>query len=100
MVKAFADLSERGILALAISLEEDDARIYGDYAERLKADFPDTAKMLKVMQDQELVHVEKRHFTRLQALFRVRTLIVSEVVDVLWVSTGFFVGVIDMAVVL
>jgi hypothetical protein len=29
-----------------------------------------------------------------------RTLIAGEAVDVLWVSTGFFVGVIDMAVVL
>jgi hypothetical protein len=37
---AFSELSEREILALAISLEEDDARIYGDYAERLKADYP------------------------------------------------------------
>jgi erythrin-vacuolar iron transport family protein len=32
-------LSEKEVLALAISLEEDDARIYVDYAERLKADF-------------------------------------------------------------
>ena len=38
MAKAFSELSERKILALAISLEEDDARIYGDYADRLKAD--------------------------------------------------------------
>ena len=47
MAKAFSELSEREILALAISLEEDDARIYGDYADRLKADYPDTAKLLK-----------------------------------------------------
>jgi erythrin-vacuolar iron transport family protein len=46
MVKAFSELSEREILALAISLEEDDARIYGDYGDRLKADYPETAKML------------------------------------------------------
>jgi hypothetical protein len=39
MAKAFSELSEREILALAISLQEDDARIYGDYAERLKADY-------------------------------------------------------------
>jgi rubrerythrin len=59
MAKAFSELSEREILALAISLEEDDARIYGDYADRLKADFPDTAKMLKIMQDEELVHAQR-----------------------------------------
>jgi hypothetical protein len=40
MAKAFSELSEREILALTISLEEDDARIYGDYADRLKADLP------------------------------------------------------------
>jgi rubrerythrin len=59
MTKSFSELSEREILALAISLEEDDARIYGDYAERLKADYPDTAKMLKIMQDEELVHAQR-----------------------------------------
>ena len=59
MAKAFSDLGEREILALAISLEEDDARIYGDYADRLKADYPDTGKMLKIMQDEELVHAQR-----------------------------------------
>ena len=59
MAKAFSELSEREILALAVSLEEDDARIYGDYADRLKADYPDTAKMLKIMQDEELVHAKR-----------------------------------------
>jgi hypothetical protein len=43
MAKAFSELSEREILALAISLEEDDARIYGDYADRLKTDYPGAA---------------------------------------------------------
>ncbi len=32
--RAFSDLSEREILALAISAEEDDGRIYATYAER------------------------------------------------------------------
>jgi hypothetical protein len=44
---------------------------------------------------------EKRHFTPVASLLQ---MIVgqntTEAVDVLWVSTGFFVGVIDMAVVL
>ena len=59
MAKAFSELSEREILALAISLEEDDVRIYGDYADRLRADYPDTAKLLKTMQDEELVHAQR-----------------------------------------
>ena len=43
---------------MAISLEEDDARIYGDYADRLKADYPATAE-LQIMQDEELVHAQR-----------------------------------------
>jgi hypothetical protein len=45
----------------------------------------------------------KATFYPVAASFRVRTVIVggnTRAVDVLWVSTGFFVGVIDMAVVL
>lgn len=56
MSRAFADLSEAEILALAISLEEDDARIYADFAQRLEADYPDTAKMLQTMQHEEFEH--------------------------------------------
>ena len=37
MSKAFTDLEEREILALAISLEEEDSRIYRDFAEKLKS---------------------------------------------------------------
>ena len=43
MAKAFHELSEREILALAVSLEEDDGRTYGEFAERLRADYPATA---------------------------------------------------------
>jgi hypothetical protein len=42
--RRFRDLSEQEVLALAISSEEDDARIYRSYAERLRADYPDSAK--------------------------------------------------------
>jgi rubrerythrin len=38
--RRFRDLSEQEVLALAISSEEDDARIYRSYAERLRAEFP------------------------------------------------------------
>ncbi len=39
--RRFSDLSDQEVLALAISSEEDDARIYRSFAERLRADFPD-----------------------------------------------------------
>ncbi len=40
--RRFADLTEQEVLALAISSEEDDARIYRTYAERLRAEYPGT----------------------------------------------------------
>jgi rubrerythrin len=42
--RQFKDLTEQEVLALAISSEEDDARIYRWYAERLRRDFPQSAK--------------------------------------------------------
>ena len=54
--RRFRDLSEQEILALAISSEEDDARIYRNYAERLRADFPDTAAMFDGMAAEEDGH--------------------------------------------
>ena len=54
--RQFRDLSDREILALAISSEEDDARIYRDYAERLRDDFPDTAKVFDGMATEEDGH--------------------------------------------
>ena len=54
--RRFADLSEQEVLALAISSEEDDARIYRLYAERLRADFPDSAKIFDGMAAEEDGH--------------------------------------------
>ena len=54
--KRFRDLSEQEILALAISSEEDDARIYRGYAESLRADFPDSAKIFDGMAAEEDLH--------------------------------------------
>ena len=48
-MRTFQSLSEQEILALAISLEEEDARIYGDFAEGLKDTYPATANMLLQM---------------------------------------------------
>lgn len=54
--RRFADLSEQEILALAISSEEDDARIYRSYAERLRADFPASAEIFEAMAKEEDDH--------------------------------------------
>ncbi len=55
-MRAFSSLSEQEILALAIALEEEDARIYDDFADGLKTDFPATAEMLKEMRAEEDGH--------------------------------------------
>ncbi len=54
--KRFSDLSEQEILALAISSEEDDARIYRGYADSLRADYPDSAKVFEGMAAEEDTH--------------------------------------------
>jgi rubrerythrin len=56
MAKRFKDLTEREILALAISLEEEDARVYADFAEGLRNEFPATAKIFDEMQVEESGH--------------------------------------------
>jgi rubrerythrin len=56
MAKRFRDLSEREILALAISLEEEDGRIFGDFAEGLRETYPATAKVLDEMRTEESEH--------------------------------------------
>ena len=54
--RRFSDLSEQEILALAVSNEEDDARIYRQYAEHLRADFPSSAKVFDGMALEEDEH--------------------------------------------
>ncbi|MBR0682819.1 rubrerythrin family protein [Roseomonas eburnea] len=54
--KSFSRLSEKEILALAISSEEDDARIYATYAERLRQDYPASAAMFDDMVAEENEH--------------------------------------------
>ncbi len=54
--RRFRDLSEQEILALAISSEEDDARIYRSYAERLRADYPGSAAVFDGMAKEEDEH--------------------------------------------
>jgi rubrerythrin len=55
-MKKFDELSEREILALAISLEEDDERIYADYAEGLREEFPASAAVFDGMREEESGH--------------------------------------------
>lgn len=54
--KRFKDLTEQEIIALAISSEEDDARIYRLYAERLREDYPASAKVFDGMAAEEDTH--------------------------------------------
>ncbi len=56
MAKKFKDLTEQEILALAITLEEEDSRIYGDFADGLRETYPATAKMFDEMQEEESGH--------------------------------------------
>jgi erythrin-vacuolar iron transport family protein len=64
-MKTFDDLSEREILALAISLEEEDERVYADFADGLKQDFPRSAAVFDGMREEE-----SGHRRRLIDLFR------------------------------
>jgi rubrerythrin len=54
--KRFADLTEQEILALAISSEEEDGRIYGTYADALREQYPASAKVFDDMADEEGEH--------------------------------------------
>ncbi len=56
MAKNFRELSEREILALAISLEEEDGRIYADFADGLRETYPDTAQIFDSMLQEESQH--------------------------------------------
>ncbi|MCJ7995194.1 rubrerythrin family protein [Rhizobium cremeum] len=54
--RSFDSLSEQEILALAISSEEDDARIYLAYADQLRAQYPQSAKVFEDMAEVEQTH--------------------------------------------
>jgi len=55
-VRGFDSLSEREILALAISLEEEDERVYSDFAEGLREAFPASAGVFEGMREEESGH--------------------------------------------
>ena len=58
-MRSFKSLSEREILALAISSEEEDARIYGDFADGLKDTYPASAEVFRRMQQEENTHRQR-----------------------------------------
>jgi rubrerythrin len=55
-MRTFESLSEQEILALAIALEEEDERVYADFAEAFRKDFPATANMFDGMRLEESEH--------------------------------------------
>ena len=69
--KRFGDLSEREVLALAISSEEEDGAIYSAYAETLRADYPASATVFEAMSAEEdthrkvLIELYRRRFRRI-----------------------------------
>jgi rubrerythrin len=67
MAKAFKHLTEREILSLAISLEEEDGRTYADIAEALSGSYPGTADMFRKMMGEEA-----EHRRRLSEMYRER----------------------------
>lgn len=74
--RAFDSLSEQEILALAISSEEDDGRIYRAYADGLREDFPQSAKVFDGMAEEEeghraaLIELHRERFGELIPLIR------------------------------
>jgi rubrerythrin len=65
MARSFKSLNEREVLALAIALEEEDAKIYGDFEDGLQANYPEAAAQFR-----ELRAEEDGHRRRLLDLYR------------------------------
>ncbi len=66
-MRRFDDLSEREVLALAIALEEEDARIYADLADGLRESYPSVAARFDALRADE-----DGHRRRLLDLYRAR----------------------------
>src|SRR5271170_6692967 len=67
MLKRFKDLTEKEILALAVSNEEEDGRIYGEFADALRDSYPATALIFEGMREEEAGHRD-----RLLAMYKQR----------------------------
>jgi len=74
--RRFADLNEQEVLALAISAEEDDSRIYLTFAQKLQQDYPQTANVFQGMAAEEeqhrqrLIELHKKRFGEVIPLIR------------------------------
>ncbi len=66
-MRTFDSLTEREILALAISLEEEDERVYADFIDGLRENYPSSAAVFEGMRDEE-----SGHRRRLMELFHER----------------------------
>ena len=55
-MKRFADLTEQEIVALAITNEEEDSRIYRGFAEAIRGEYPKSAEMFDRMAEEEVTH--------------------------------------------
>jgi rubrerythrin len=66
-MKALSELTEREVVALAITNEEEDSRIYQSFADRLRADFPASANLFDDMAEEE-----RSHRNSLYELYRTR----------------------------
>ena len=55
-MKTFDSLTEQEVLALAIALEEEDARIYEDFADGLHENYPEQAAKFRIMRGEEDGH--------------------------------------------
>ena len=58
-MRSFDSLSEREILALAIALEEEDEKIYADFADGLKDTFPSSAAVFEGVREEEVSHRQR-----------------------------------------
>ena len=74
--RSFDSLSEQEVLALAISSEEDDARIYLAYADGLREQYPQSAKVFEEMAEEEhdhrnrLIEIHRKRFGDMIPLVR------------------------------
>jgi rubrerythrin len=58
-MRNFSELNEQEVLALAISLEEEDERTYDNYAHFLESNYPETAKVFAAMSKEETAHRQR-----------------------------------------
>ena len=55
-MRSLSELTERELLALAIASEEEDSRVYADFAHELSRDYPDSARVFSDMAAEENEH--------------------------------------------